>query len=180
MNPMHRLFVAVRLPAPIRSQLLDLMGGVPGARWQTEDQLHLTLRFIGEVDAHVADDVAGALLGVTHPRFTIALQGAGHFGQGSRAGALWIGVAPADPLAALHKKVDAACRRAGLAPEGRAFLPHITVARLGRAAGPVGSFLSVASATRSEPFTVDSIALYESTLGTGGASYELVERYRLG
>ena len=176
---MHRLFVAVRLPAAIRARLLDLMGGVPGARWQTDDQLHLTLRFIGQVDAHLADDVAAALLGVSHPPFDIALHGAGHFGRGSRAGALWVGVTPHDALAALHKKVDAACRRAGLPSEGRAYLPHITVARVGRSAGPVDPFLSLASATASEPFTVDSFCLYESTLGGEGATYEIVERYRL-
>ena len=177
---MHRLFVAIRLPAFIRARLLDLMGGVPGARWQSDDQLHLTLRFIGEVDAHIADDIAAALLGVTHPTFGIALDGAGHFGRGSRAGALWVGVAPQYPLAALHKKVDAACRRAGLPPEGRLYLPHITVARLGRTAGPVEPFLGVASATTSAPFTVASFCLYESALGASGATYEIVERYRLG
>lgn len=177
---MHRLFVAIHPPAPIRARLLDLMGGVPGARWQTDDQLHLTLRFIGEVDAHIADDIAAALLGVTHATFEIALDGAGRFGRGGRAGALWIGVAPHDPLAALHKKVDAACRRAGLPSEGRAYLPHITVARLGRTTGPVDPFLSVASSTASDPFAVDSFCLYESTLGASGATYEIVERYRLG
>lgn len=176
---MHRLFVAIRLPAPIRARLLDLMGGVPGARWQSDDQLHLTLRFIGEVDAYVADDIAAALFGVTQPSVAISLAGAGHFTRGGRTGALWIGIAPHDPLATLHKKVDAACRRAGLAPEGRAYLPHITVARLGRAAGPVDSFLGVASVTASEAFTVDSFCLYESILGAGGATHEIVERYKL-
>lgn len=176
---MHRLFVAIRLPGPIRARLLDVMGGVPGARWQTDEQLHLTLRFIGEVDAHVADDLAAALLGVTHPPFEVALAGAGHFSRGGRSGALWIGVSPHDALASLHKKVDGACRRAGLPSEGRAYLPHITVARLGRTAGPVDPFLRLASATASEPFTVDSFCLYESTLGSEGATYEIVERYRL-
>lgn len=177
---MHRLFTAIRLPRPIREHLLALMGGVPGARWQSDDQLHLTLRFVGEVDRDRAEDLAAALLSVTCPPFDIALNGAGHFGQGTRAGALWIGVTPHDPLAALHKKVDQACRRAGLPPEGRAYLPHITIARLGRTAGPVEPFLETVSATASEPFIVDSFCLYESTLGSEGATYEIVERYRLG
>src|SRR3546814_10503522 len=59
--PMHRLFVAIRPPAAIRKALLSIMGGVEGARWQSDDQLHLTLRFIGEVDRHRADDIAAAL-----------------------------------------------------------------------------------------------------------------------
>lgn len=177
---MHRLFAAVRPPRQIRERLLDLMGGVPGARWQTDDQLHLTLRFIGEVDRNLAEDIAASLLSVSCPPFDIALQGAGHFGEGTRAGALWIGVTPYDTLAALHKKIDHACRRAGLPPEGRAYLPHITVARLGRTAGPVAGFLAAASAATSAPFTVDSFGLFESELGTGGATYTIAERYRLG
>ena len=176
---MHRLFVAVRPPAAVRAALLARMGGVPGARWQTDDQLHLTLRFVGEVERRQAEDVATALMGVRTAPFAVALSGAGRFGEGSRAGALWIGVAPHEPLVALHKKIDQACRRAGLPPEGRAYLPHITVARLGRASGPAEPFLQTAAAARSEPFTVDSFCLFESVLGSAGATYEVVERYPL-
>src|SRR3546814_1491418 len=68
---MHRLFVALEPPAAVRHQLLDLMGGIANARWQTEAQLHLTLRFIGEVDRHRAEDVAAALGGIHHRRFEI-------------------------------------------------------------------------------------------------------------
>ena len=177
---MHRLFVALEPPPPVRDALLGAMGGVAGARWQRDDQLHLTLRFIGEVDGHLADDVAAALGSVSFPRFDIALKGAGRFGEGGRKGSLWVGVTPHDRLAALHKKVDQACIHAGLPSEGRAYLPHITVARLGRAAGPADPFLADASAVASEPFTVDSFCLYESTLGSEGAAYEIAERYRLG
>lgn len=177
---MHRLFVAIRPPRAIRERLLDLMGGVHGARWQSDDQLHLTLRFIGEIDRNRAEDVAAALLSVTYPPFDIALNGAGRFGQGTRAGSLWIGVTPHALLATLHKKIDAACRRAGLPAEGRAYLPHITVARLGRTAGPADPFLASAAGAASEPFTVDSFCLYESTLGSEGATYETAERFRLG
>lgn len=177
---MHRLFVAIRPPRPARERLLALMGGVLNARWQDDAQLHLTLRFIGEVDRHRAQDVAASLASVHAPRFDLALHGAGHFGQSGRHETLWIGVAPHDALAALHKKVDQACRRIGLPSEGRAYLPHITVARLGRGAGPIEPFLAAASATSSVPFTIDSFCLYESDLGSGGSIYEIVERYPLG
>lgn len=175
----HRLFVALRPPRSIRERLLVMMEGVPGARWQSDDQLHLTLRFIGEIDRHQGEDVAAALASIHAPAFDVALQGAGLFAPGSRAGALWIGVAPHAPLVALHQKIEGACRRAGLPPEGRAYLPHITVARLGRTAGPVEPFLQVAAAVASEPFTIDSFVLYESTLSPDGAHYHVVERYRL-
>lgn len=176
---MHRLFVAIRPPRPIRERLQALMSGVPGARWQSDDQLHLTLRFIGDVDRHQGEDIAAALASVQAASFDIALQGAGHFGRGSRAGSLWIGVTPHAPLESLHKKVDQACRRAGLAPEGRAYLPHVTVARLARSAGPVEPFLELATAVNSEPFTINAFGLYESSLNADGASYEVVERYTL-
>src|SRR3712207_7424054 len=110
---MHRLFVAIRLPPPIRSGLLDLMGGVAGSRWQDEAQLHLTLRFIGEVDRHLADDVHAALGAIHHPRFAIALAGLGIFDRRGEPTTLWAGVAPEEPLHRLHKKIDQALARAG-------------------------------------------------------------------
>src|SRR3546814_1414167 len=79
--PMHRLFVAIRPPSAIRKALLSIMGGVEGARWQSDDQLHLTLRFIGEVDRHRADDIAAALATVSGAPFTIRLSAAGALGR---------------------------------------------------------------------------------------------------
>ena len=176
---MHRLFVAIRPPRPIRETLLNVMGGVAGARWQSEDQLHLTLRFIGEVEAHVADDVVSSLGSVRHPPFRIALSRIGSFERRGQPEVLWAGVAPQDEIRVLHKKVDQACQRAGLAPEGRAFAPHITLARLKRGSGSIAAFIETNGGLSSEPFTADSFGLYESQLTPEGAVYSLVERYRL-
>ena len=175
---MHRLFVAIQPPDAIRERLLGIMGGIPGARWQDEAQLHLTLRFIGEVDRHQAEDFAAALASVRHPPFEIALEGVGSFGKRGK-GAVWAGVAPHGDLKALHKKVDQACLRAGIAPDMRAYHPHITIARLGRGAGPVGPFIGRWAGLSSAAFPVDSLCLYESRLGSEGASYTIVERYSL-
>ena len=122
---MIRLFVAIRPPAEIRARLLAAMGGVRGARWQSEEQLHLTLRFIGEVDRHRAEDVDAVLAGVRQPGFEIALDGLGAFERRGEPTALWAGVSPQEPLRALHKKVDQAIARTGLAPERRVYTPHI-------------------------------------------------------
>jgi 2'-5' RNA ligase len=175
---MHRLFVAIRPPRPIIDQLLGQMGGISGARWQTEDQLHLTLRFIGEVGPHQAEDIHAALGAVRQPPFEIALNGLGSFERRGQPEVVWAGVSPHEPLKALHKKVDQAIVRAGLEPERRAYSPHITLARLKRGAGPVAGFLQQPPA-RSAPFTVDSFALYESRLTPDGAVYTAVERYPL-
>jgi 2'-5' RNA ligase len=177
---MHRLFVAIRPPQPIRVLLLGAMGGVSGVRWQSDDQLHLTLRFIGEVDRHRADDIHAALGAVHHLPFEIALSRIGTFERRGRADAVWAGVAPDKPLHALHKKVDAALVRVGIEPEQRAYLPHITLARLGRSSGHVGNLLEQSGGLTSPPFTVDHFALFESDLTPDGAVYSMVERYALG
>ena len=177
---MHRLFVAIRPPAAVRALLLDVMGGVSGARWQTEDQLHLTVRFIGEVDRHRADDIVAALGAIHHPRFEIELNGLGTFERRGQPEAIWAGVAPHAPLKALHKKVDQALARIGLAPDERAYLPHVTLARLKRSSGTVRNLLEQSGGLRSAPFRIDGFALFESQLTPEGAVYSPVETYRLG
>ncbi|MCP3729623.1 RNA 2',3'-cyclic phosphodiesterase [Sphingomonas sp. MG17] len=172
---MHRLFVALRPPREIREHLLAVMGGVPGARWQDEDQLHLTLRFIGEVDRRTAEDAAT----VHAAPLDLQLAGCGMFDTRGKPNAIWAGVTPREPLAALHRKVDQALVRAGLEPERRAYLPHITLARLAGSAGPADRFLADHAALTSPVFRIQHMTLYESSLGHGGAIYEPVERYAL-
>jgi len=176
---MHRLFVAIRPPRAMREQVAAMMGGIPGAHWQDGDQLHLTLAFIGAIDRPQAEDVAAALATIHHPRFAIAIHGAGRFDRKGGTGALWAGVAPHEPLTALHRKVVQALRSAGVMPEARAYLPHITLARLGRGAGPVEPMLARVAGARSPAMEIDAFCLYESTLGREGSVYEVVERYRL-
>ncbi|HEX8192811.1 MAG TPA: RNA 2',3'-cyclic phosphodiesterase [Allosphingosinicella sp.] len=177
---MHRLFVAVRPPAAVRGLLLAAMGGVSGARWQTDEQLHLTLRFIGEVDRHQASDIHAALGAIHHPPFETAVSGIGTFSRRGQPEVIWAGLAPHEPLAALHKKVDQALTRAGVEPDRRAFHPHITLARLKRTSGPVGNLIGGAGGISSPPFTVETFALYESRLTPEGAVYSPIERYPLG
>ncbi|MEG3182335.1 RNA 2',3'-cyclic phosphodiesterase [Sphingomonas sp. LT1P40] len=176
---MHRLFVALRPPQAIRQTLLGLMQGVSGARWQDDDQFHVTLRFIGEVDTPVAEDVAVMLGSIRHPPLDLHLDGCGMFDTRGRPNAIWAGVAPRDSLAALHRKVDQAIVRCGLAPESRAFLPHITLARLPGSSGSLDGFLSAHAGLSSDNFRVEHMTLYESRLAHGGAQYEPIARYPL-
>ena len=175
----HRLFAAIRPPAPVVSTLLALQGGVAGARWQDADQLHLTLRFFGEVSATQAEDIVVALERVRAAPFALALRGVSHFEKRGRPHTLWAGLAPSDPLAALQRKVEAAARQAGLMPEPRGFTPHITLARLGSAAGPAIPFLARHAMLSQEPWPVAAFDLVESTLDPAGARYATVRRYRL-
>ena len=173
-----RLFVAIRPSRLVRERLLAIMGGVSGARWQTDDQLHLTLRFIGEADRHLATDIAAALAGVGQPSFEIQLSGLGWFESRGRPDTIWAGVTPQGQLKALHNKIERALDRVGVAPDSRAFVPHITLARLKPSSGPLGGLLEQ-GALASPPFVVDSFGLYESDLTPGGAVHSLVERYGL-
>jgi len=176
---MHRLFVALRPPNEMRATLLALMGGVPGARWQNDDQLHLTLSFIGEIGRHQADDIAAALAAIDRPRPTIALHGAGSFDHNGQVHTIWAGIVADEALRQLHDRVNRALIAAGAAPNQRAFKPHITLARLGKTAGPVGPFLRGIAGLASAPVTLDAFLLFESRLGHEGASYEAVGRYPL-
>lgn len=175
---MHRLFVAVRPPRPIIDRLIGLMGGISAARWQSEDQLHLTLRFIGEADRHQAQDIHAALSTIRHAAFEVTLRGLGAFERRGQPEVLWIGVGPQEPLKVLHKKIDQALVRTGLDPERRAYTPHITLARLKRGSRPVTGFLQQPVGP-SQSFTIDAFALYESRLTPGGAVCSAIERYPL-
>ena len=176
---MHRLFTAIRPPGAVRDLLIDAMDDSAELRWVGDDNLHLTLRFIGEVERPLAEDVAAALSGVRFPKFELTITGAGMFEQ-RNGGALWGGVAPREPVATLAAKVERACVSAGLEPERRAFHPHITVARWNRrSAAAARSWLERNRALASAAFAVDRFTLFESRLSRHGAHYEEVMEYSL-
>ena len=176
---MHRLFLAIRPPEAVRDLLLDTMEGVPALRWQGDEQLHLTLRFIGKVERPLAEDLAVSLSSLRFAPFAIRVAGVGRFDHHKR-GALWAGVEPRSPLAALAGKLERICVSVGLPPDQRAYHPHITLARWGRnAGGSLDPFLAAHAALRSDDFTVDTITLYESHLGRDGAHYEAIAEYPL-
>ncbi|SDA21417.1 2'-5' RNA ligase [Sphingomonas sp. NFR15] len=158
------------------------MHGIADARWQDDDQLHLTIRYIGEVDRRMAEDVAAALGHVHAGAITAAVAGVGAFERRGRVDAVWAGLTPHDALAALHRKVDHALVRLGLAPEGRAYLPHITLARVPRIADPqeIERWRAAQAGLASAPFAMEHLILFESTLGSEGARYDTVARWPLG
>jgi 2'-5' RNA ligase len=176
---MHRLFVAIRPPEPIRDLLIDAMDQSSDFRWQDDDQLHLTLRFVGEVDRPLADDLADALTRVRTEPFALRIVGTGRFEQ-RNSGALWAGVEPRAPVAALASKIERSCVSAGIEPERRAFHPHITLARWkGRRTREVASFLDRTRGLASDPFDVTEFILFESRLSRHGAQYEQAQNYKL-
>ena len=169
---MLRLFVGIDLPPELKLRLSVMMGGLPGAKWVDSGNLHLTLRFIGEVERPVANDVAASLTRIRFPPFDLRINGIGRFDRRS-GGALWAGVEPRKPVAELAAKVDRACVEAGLEPERRAFHPHITLARYNRrGAAAAAEFERRFSGLSSDPFQVANFVLFESRLSRHGAHYE--------
>jgi 2'-5' RNA ligase len=177
---MHRLFVALHPPLEIRRRcLVATAGGPPGWAWQSDEQLHVTLRFIGEVERPVAEDIAAALGAVRAQPVELGLHGLGFFDQG-RQGILFARAVPRDPLEALHKKVDRALTTVGLEPDRRAFLPHITLARRRKSGADPAAWLKAHAALAAEPMLVSQFILYESHLGRQGPHYEAVAEYSIG
>lgn len=167
---MIRLFTAVELPPDLRRRMAAMCVGVESAKWVPEENLHLTLRFIGDVGEDVAHDLLPALGSVRGAPFTLTLAGAGHFGSRRHVRTLWLGVEKCPPLSALYDRIESALVRAGLEPEGRKFAPHVTLARLKNGAPhEVGGWLSANTLFRAAPFTVDRFVLFSSHLGRSGS-----------
>lgn len=176
---MTRLFAALRPPPAMRERLRETMHGLPGARWQSDEQLHLTLRFIGDVDRHQQADIAAALGRIRSTPLMLGVDGVGAFESKGRANSIWAAVPTAPDLGRIAKSVDRAIVEVGLPPEARAFRPHITVARLGRDALPPEGWLAVHAGLAIEPAPFTHLYLYESILGREGSTYVVVERYPL-
>jgi 2'-5' RNA ligase len=174
----HRLFIALSPPEHVRDLLLDAMEGIEGVRWIDEANLHLTLRFVGEVETPVAEDLADRLAQVAAEAFVVQLDGVGHFTRKGQAAALWARVLPAPGLEALRQKVERACEAAGLGRETRRFTPHVTLARLGRSSGDIGRWLASFGDLRTQ-WRAEHFTLYESRLGRTGATYEAAATFPL-
>lgn len=176
---MIRLFTALEIPDSVRQRLVLLSGGVPGARWMKEDQLHLTLRFIGEVAENVGHDIDDALSAIRAPGFTMEIAGMGEFG-GKNPRALWAGVRPNEALLHLQRKIETALQRIGLPPDERKFSAHVTLARLKAAPREkVMAFLSHHALFASGLFPVRQFVLFSSHQGSGGSVYHAERVYSL-
>ena len=176
---MHRLFVAIRPPQEIRDLLIDAMDESASFHWQNDEQLHLTLRFIGDVERPIANDIADELGKVRCERFAVRISGVGCF-EKRLSGALWAAIDPKAPVTALAAKVERACQSTGLEPERRAFHPHITIARWrSRKGSDVQDFLERRRDLASVPFKVTQFILFESRLSRHGAHYEQIAHYPL-
>ena len=176
---MPRLFTALEIPRDAALSLSLLRGGLPGARWIDVENYHLTLRFFGDIEGHMADEIANALDRVDRPSFQLTLTGVGAFG-GKKPHAAWAGVAHSPDLVALQGEIDRISQRLGLPADPRKFTPHVTLARL-RNASPldVAQYLSARGNFSALPFRVGRFVLMSSRDSVGGGPYIVEEAWPL-
>ncbi len=177
---MPRLFLGIDLPDAIDFDLSLMAGGIPGARWQSAEQLHLTLHFLGELDGGEARRLAAALDGLEAPSFVMQLRGAGVFPVRGPARVLWVGVAEPDPIRLLHDRSARIIDELGLERERRKYVPHVTLARLKNPdQRRLGEWVSGHALYASPRFEVAEVRLYSSVLAQAGAKYRTEAVYPL-
>ena len=174
---MRRLFTAIELPDEIREELYRLRMPLPGARWLKPESYHVTLRFAGDMGNAQAREFVANLAMIESDGFELRLSGLGAFG-GDDPRAIFAAIEPKPQLEELARAHEKAARNAGLAPETRAFKPHVTLARLKYSnAVAVARFLTRYSGYRSERFFVARTVLMSSRPGVGGGPYGIEDRF---
>jgi 2'-5' RNA ligase len=177
---MYRLFVAIDPPETTREELLRICYGLPNCRWHDKDQIHVTLRFIGEVDGGVFRDIQDALSNVKAEPFDVMVKSVGFFPPRKDPEILWAGIDNRDGIVSLRNKIENCLSRAGIPSEGRKFFPHISLARLkGTPPTKVAQFLSEYSLFQLDPFHVREFSLYSSFLSSERALHQVEATYPL-
>ncbi len=175
-----RIFVGIPLPEDVRERLGGLCSGLPQARWISPENMHVTLRFIGEVDDGAAEDIDAALGAIHMPSFDVSVSDVGFFERGRKVHTIWAGIDGGDAIGRLRDKVESAVIRTGCEPDKRQFKAHVTLARLRRVpARRVSEYLHVCNGFFAGPFAVEGFTLFRSHLGHGGAHYQTLANYPL-
>jgi 2'-5' RNA ligase len=176
---MPRLFTGLEIPPDIGRSLAMLRGGLPGARWIDPEHYHVTLRFIGDIDAALAHEVESLLGRVRRGGFELQVEDLHSFG-GRKPRAVVATLAAAPPLMELQAEHERLLQRVGLEPEGRRYIPHVTLARLRESSSrQVADYLAMRAPFRSPPFTVSRFVLFSSRASVGGGPYVVEAAYPL-
>jgi 2'-5' RNA ligase len=176
---MPRLFTGLEIPASIAQSLAMMRGGLPGARWIDPENYHLTLRFIGDIDDSLAREIAAMLDRVRREAFELRFEGLSSFG-GRKPRAVVATAAPVAPLMELQAEQERLLQRLGLEPEGRKFMPHVTLARLRDSSSrQVADYLAARGHYRSSAFQVSRFVLFSSRASVGGGPYVVEADYPL-
>jgi len=177
---MPRLFTGLEIPSVLAQSLAMLRGGLPGARWIDPENYHMTLRFIGDVDDTIAHEVASVLGRVRRRPFELRVEDLKSFG-GRKPRAVIATLGPVQALMELQAEHERLMQRVGLEPEGRKYIPHVTLARLRESSSrQVADYLALRAPFRSPPFMVSRFVLFSSRMSAGGGPYVVEAAYPLG
>lgn len=189
-NEPWRLFTAIELPAEIRHTIKEhidrLRAACPDVRasWTRADNLHLTLKFFGDIAINRVDSLSQALMDAATrtPSFGLVIQGCGIFPPRGKPNVLWIGISPETEPACLHlyQALEDECEKAGFKRDERKFHPHLTVARLRHPAG-ARDLANLHQETEFEPIAlkVTGACLIRSELSSSGSRYTIVAQHDL-
>ncbi len=182
---MLRAFIAVEIPTGIQDAITQSTASLKNAlpkplvRWVAPQNVHLTLKFLGDVSPTNLEQLAEALKVETasHGMFSISVGGLGAFPSPRRARVIWIGLEAPPALEALRRGVEAAAAQLGYAPEERPFSPHLTIGRVGQNV-ICGGFTAHSHRSRSNQSwvawhvqQVEALHIFKSDLQPGGSVY---------
>lgn len=176
-----RAFLALPMPDDIAAALVRLQSGIPFGRPVPEDNLHLTLAFLGDAPEDALEDLHDLLTVLHAPPVEIRFTGIDSFTEADR-GLIFATVERTEALQALHDRMASLCRQAGLDLPRRRFRPHVTLMRANRRPdGPARDRLAAALGPRPDlpGFTATAITLYHSTLTPRGAIHDPLASYPL-
>ena len=180
--PAERLFIAIPLPVPLCNQLMGLFDRLRSIVWTRPEQLHLTLRFLGDVDTERVNPIEAALERVRVEPFLLSLSSVGAFPPREAARIIWVGVGHGHPrLNQLRQQIDDALLATGLPVDVRRFHPHVTLGRVKNDAAPGAAieFLKRHRDFEGAPFRTEAFHLCASELRLGGAVHTLKREFRL-
>lgn len=176
-----RLFTALDLPVQVKQALTALCTGVPGAKWVKPEQMHLTLRFIGDVDQAQFKAIQDVLGGIRCAPFEMKLEGVGQFPSKGAPRVLWVGVKAPSTLSMLYQHIESALTKISLEPEPRPYSPHITLARFKTPPPPatLKAFFNQNADFQTDNIPAQAFVLYSSTLAPSGSIYRKEAIYSL-
>ena len=177
---MKRIFIGLQFPSSVCDELKNLKGGVIGANWVSYENYHLTLRFLGECDNDLLDDIYLALSQIRTCSFTLQLQGVNHFKKKGVIKSLWVGTVKNPSLIMLKKEIDLMLQKINIKKEGRAFYPHVTLAKLNRSRlSEVTFFEQMNNLYCSKKISINHVTVFESHSLKGGSIYQPLLRISL-
>ncbi len=151
-----------------------------GVRKQPAEQMHITLRFLGETSAAKTEVIKTKLAAGRVSAFTVRVEGAGAFPEKGRPKIIWAGVEKTKLLMRLQQRIEEVCVSSGFAPEKRAFTPHVTIGKVKKArTKKVRKWINQHKKLNVAEFYTDRFVLYESRPKGGGVVHEAVEEYEL-